>query len=157
MLTERMREILILTIKCYNQVQEKLINFSVTLLLLFCLIWNDGQAQGIVGTTWGNSNYDDCTSTIKFLKVNTFQYYYCGIDEAFRGIYSFAGDTLKLDQYEVDQTPISFGGTNKSNLRFRSSFLHADTTLIMLEYSDVKYKYEEKVIDPQRNFKLINN
>lgn len=157
MLLERIRKILIRIIKCYNQVQEKLIKLLMTLLFLFCLIWNDSQAQGIIGTTWGNSNYDDCTSTIKFLKENTFQYYNCGIDESFNGIYSFAGDTLKLDQYEVDQTPISFGGTNKSNLRFRYSFLHADTTLIMLEYSDVKYKYEEKVIDSQHNFKLINN
>ena len=131
--------------------------FYTVLFLILCTVWKQGWSQSIIGTTWANSSLDNCTSTIKFLNENVFQFYYCGFNETATGFYSFSGDTLKLDQYEEDETPISFGGSGKSHLRFKYSFVRNDTTLKMLKYSDVKYNYEENINDSKRNYKLINN
>ncbi len=124
---------------------------------MLCSIWSEARTQSIVGTTWVNSNFDDCTSTIKLLGEKIVHFYYCGVNETVTGIYSFSADTLKLDLYENDQTPISFGGSDESYLRFKYTFVRDDTTLTMLKYTDVKYEYEEIVNDWQRNFKLIDN
>ena len=131
--------------------------FYTVLFLILCSVWKQGWSQSIIGSTWANSNFDDCTSTIKFLEENVFQFYYCGINETATGFYSFSADTLKLDQYEEIQTPVTFGGSDKSHLRFKYSFVRDDTTLKMFKYSDVKYNYEETINDSKRNFKLIIN
>lgn len=129
--------------------------FASTLLLLTAtFIWNEGRTQELSGTTWVNSNFDNCTSKIEFLDEKTFQHFYCGIEETNNGTYSIVGDTLILNEFEISEVPVSLGGSDQPYLRFSYIMVLNGSTLEMVKFSDIKYNTNQNITNPEHHYIL---
>ncbi len=117
-------------------------------------MWNEGRTQELSGTIWINANFDNCSSKIEFLNNGEFQHFYCGMNQISSGKYLVEGDTLTLDEYKISEVPVSLSGSDKPYLRFRYTWIRNGSTLEMINFSDIKYKTEEQVNDPQHNYIL---